>query len=554
MRESVFLEVLNRSISAGWLILAVLLLRPLIKKAPKWICVLLWGLVAVRLICPVTIESAVSLIPSTETFPQEILLDPSPKIDSGVTVLNEIVNPVIADTSTPNMAASVNPLQITALIAQIVWIIGMAGMILYALISCIRLRLRVAEAIPAEPGVYHCERITFPFVLGMIRPGIYLPLHLTEEDRTAILRHERAHIKRKDHWWKLLGFVLLTVHWFHPLFWVAYILLCRDIELACDEKVIRELDDEQRANYSQALLNCSTKQRNMAVCPLAFGEVGVKQRIKHVLHYKKPAFWVLVAALAVCAVTAVCFLTDPAEKQSSDSISETGGVDTPELISEEERTELNPEEAENGSLENITEPEEIKKPYLRFYYLDENGTEASSDYPLTEEQFTEILQEERKELPAGTGFAATLEYQTETGDETEYYTEAKGVSPTVLALGLEVCDYRLESPKDMSGNIISAVLECNWLDKPLTAEKEDLPRLEEILRNARQQGVGACGYGAKLTITLSDGKEMILFKGTDGCDSMVFGSFGGYVIGDQENTEFWEFFGLDPDPSVRLGI
>ena len=311
---NLFLHILNMSISATYLVLAVLLLRLLLKKAPKWVHVLLWGLVAVRLLCPFTLESALSLIPSTEVISPEIMLDPAPEVQTGINIVNDTVNPIITESSTPAPTASANPLQIYLPILAMVWCSGMALMALYTLFTYLRLRHRVSTAIRVKDNLYLSEYLASPFVLGIFRPRIYLPYHMNDLDRYHVIAHERAHIRRRDHWWKPLGFLLLTIHWFNPIMWLAYILLCRDIELACDEKVIQELGPDQRADYSQALLHCSISHRSIAACPIAFGEVGVKERVRYVLNYKKPAFWVIVVCLALVAIVSVCFLTDPPEE------------------------------------------------------------------------------------------------------------------------------------------------------------------------------------------------------------------------------------------------
>ena len=307
-----FLKLLNMSISAGWLVLAVLVLRLCLKKAPKWVSVLLWGIVAIRLILPFSIESVLSLIPSVQTVPMDIELSTAPAVDTGVTVLNNAVNPILAQ-SVPSPGASVNPMQVIVAVCANVWLLGVAVMALYTAISYLRLRRRVRTAVRLQGNIYQSEQVDSPFVLGLLLPRIYLPFSTDAQALSHVIAHENAHIRRKDHWWKPLGFLLLTLHWFNPLMWLAYILLCRDIELACDEKVIKELGCDQRADYTQALLSCSVSRKSIAACPLAFGEVGVKERVKSVMKYKKPAFWIIVAAIAICAVVAVCFLTDPVQ-------------------------------------------------------------------------------------------------------------------------------------------------------------------------------------------------------------------------------------------------
>ena len=309
--SAAFLKLLNLSITASWLILAVILVRFLLKKAPKWISCVLWALVAIRLICPFSLESALSLIPSSETIPSNIEMMQKPAIDSGITAINEAVNPAISHSFAPDPMTSANPLQIVIPVLSIVWIAGMAAMLLYALISYIRLKKSVGASVPVRDNILACDEVKSPFILGIIKPLIYVPSSMEGETLGYVITHESAHIQRRDHWWKPFGFLLLAVYWFNPLCWLAYVLLCRDIEMACDEKVIRELDNNDKAAYSQALLNCSFPRRRIAACPLAFGEVGVKERVKSVLNYKKPAFWIIIAAIAACAVVAVCFLTNP---------------------------------------------------------------------------------------------------------------------------------------------------------------------------------------------------------------------------------------------------
>ena len=306
-----FLKIVNMSISASWLVLAVLLLRLVLKKAPKWVSVLLWGFVAVRLLCPFSIESVLSLIPSTQTVSPGIMMDRTPGISTGIAPLDQVVNPIISASFTPNPATSANPLQIWIPVWGNLWILGIAAMLIYTAVSYMLLRRKVVTAVLLRENIFQSENVDSPFVLGMICPKIYLPFQMDIQNLEHVIAHEQSHLRRKDHWWKPLGFLLLTIHWFNPLIWVGYVLLCRDIEIACDEKVIREMDNETKADYTQALVACSVNRRSIAACPLAFGEVGVKARVKSIMHYRKPALWVMIAALLLCAVVAVCFLTDP---------------------------------------------------------------------------------------------------------------------------------------------------------------------------------------------------------------------------------------------------
>ena len=309
---AVFLKLLNLSISASWLVLAVLVLRLVSKRSPKWMNVLLWGIVALRLVLPFSIESALSLIPSAETVsPAAVQFAPAPTITSGVNIIDNAVNPSLSEHFAAVPTASVNPLYVWTEIAGWVWLIGLGAMLLYALVSYLRLRRRVSVSLPIQDHIYLCDAISSPFILGVVKPHIYLPSGLDEVQRQNVLSHERAHLARRDHWWKPLGFALLAVYWFNPVLWLAYALLCRDIELACDERVIRTMDESAVKTYSTVLLACSIPRKAVITCPLAFGEIGVKERVRNALHYKKPAFWVVAASVAVCVVVAVCFLTNP---------------------------------------------------------------------------------------------------------------------------------------------------------------------------------------------------------------------------------------------------
>ena len=309
--SDLFLKIVNMSISASWLVVAVLILRLVLKKAPKWVNVLLWGIVAVRLICPFSFESALSLIPSAETFPEKIISGPSFDVQTGITPIDNRINDYLGDRYFEGVTVPTNNGNNVMTILTIVWIIGILLLATYTVISYWRLHRKVDTAVRYKDNIFQSENVSSPFVLGIINPRIYLPFSMNEQDMEHVVAHEQAHIRRKDHWWKPLGFLLLTIHWFNPLMWLAYVLLCRDIELACDEKVIKELGNEQRADYTQALVACSVNRRMIAACPLAFGEVGVKDRVKSVMNYKKPAFWIIILAVIACVIVAVCFLTNP---------------------------------------------------------------------------------------------------------------------------------------------------------------------------------------------------------------------------------------------------
>ena len=309
--SELFLKIVNMSISASWVVIAVLTLRFCLKKAPKWVNVLLWGIVAARMVFPFSIESVLSLIPSAETISPTIMMEQTPSVQTGVPALNHVINPVISGSFTPAPGASANPLQIWIPVLTGIWLFGIAALFLYSAVSYWRLHRKVCEAVILRGNIYQSEKVCTPFVLGIIKPKIYLPYHMDSREMDHVIAHEQTHIRRKDHWWKPLGFLLLTIHWFNPLMWLSYVLLCRDIELACDEKVIGKMGNAQRADYTQALVACSVDRRLIAACPLAFGEIGVKERVKSVMNYKKPAFWIVLASVIVCAVIAVCFLTNP---------------------------------------------------------------------------------------------------------------------------------------------------------------------------------------------------------------------------------------------------
>ncbi len=301
-----FISLVNISITAGWIVLAVVLIRLLFRKAPKWLSCALWGIVALRLVFPFSVESVFSLIPSVNTINPDAIYSDSFEVNTGFQAIDGAVNTLYENAAVPAGAE----VELTGILA-LVWVLGVCIMLSYALISWLRLKLSLRTATKKEGNIYQSESVSSPFVLGTFRPKIYLPYQIDTADEPLIIAHERAHLKRFDHLIKPLGFLLLSVYWFNPLMWVAYILLCRDIESACDEKVIRELGEECRKSYSAALLNASISRRSVAACPLAFGEVGVKERIKGVMNYKKPAFWVIIAAVVVCVVAAVCFLTNP---------------------------------------------------------------------------------------------------------------------------------------------------------------------------------------------------------------------------------------------------
>lgn len=371
--SELFLKLLNISIAAGWLVLAVVLLRFVLKTSPKWVRCLLWGLVALRLLLPFTIESRLSLLPSRETVQTESVSIETPDdptlapggqgtplvydrivLNSGFSAVDEALNPVMAETTETMAKTGTNPTAVLKTAATVLWLVGAAAMLLYAAVSFLRMKYTVRASIELKKGVWVCDDIHDPFILGALFPRIYLPSGLDARSQAYVLAHEQAHLRRMDHLWKPLGFVLLSIHWFNPLIWIAYVLLSRDIELACDEKVIRLLDAEGKASYSDTLLAFSRPHKAITVCPVAFGEVGIKTRVKSVLHYKKPTTRAILAALIAGVAVAVCFLTTPgtakaAEAPIADAVTATQNpkLELPKKLSvTDDREDAEPEGAD----------------------------------------------------------------------------------------------------------------------------------------------------------------------------------------------------------------
>ncbi len=642
--EDLFIKLLNMSITAGWLILAVLCVRFFFRRMPKWVCCLLWGMVALRLVMPFSIESAFSLLPGVDpvretTVEQDHFLMHVPSIDSKLPFVEQTINPMLRETFSYEETDSAAPWQVITGIAAYVWAAGIVLLLLFAVGSMVRLHLLVQEAVQDQDNVYLCDAVKSPFLLGVVRPKIYLPSALTEKEMEYILAHERAHLRRRDYLWKLLGYILLCIYWFNPLCVLAYLLLCKDIELACDEKVIREMSLTDKKEYSRVLLSCAAQRRHVFVCPVAFGEVGVKDRVKAVLNYRKTAGWVMGIALVVCAVVMVCFLTNPSKeyrikitipagnsygfcysdeeispKRSTLTIAKGGSLGDAEVIllpvefGEETASDdpipvtavapakikaekgvwykigvnlQNPATRDmdvyvtvsgvevriasgNRDVNSIVPDKEVPQSrevsqdtaddqppvpseepgnpeaaaYLKVYMITENDS-VTIPLPLSQEQVSAILSEERKQLGNGYGFIASLWID---GEE-EYFTE-NSVPQTVVDLAVEKCGYLFASPASLQSPIKEARLDCNWLKEPICLGKEKLPQLEKILKGAEQIGVGDCGYGAVLTLTLENGERMTLYKGTDDCGSICFGSWGGYSISSQADQAFWEMFGL----------
>ena len=449
--SAIFLKILNMSAAASWIAAAVLLLRCCLKRAPKWVNVLLWGFVAVRLLLPFSIESTLSLLPRTEVIRPAVTNVP----------VQTAAAPAIGTTAAAASGAAASPLSIWTILAW-VWLAGAAALLLYGAVSSLCLHRRVREAVRLRGNIYQSERIDSPFVLGTICPKIYLPYHMDSCGWQYVIAHEQAHLRRGDHLWKPLGFLLLTIHWFNPLMWLSYVLLCRDIELACDEKVIQDLECGQRADYMQALVSCSVSRRRIAACPLAFGEIGVKERVKSVMNYKKPTFWIILLAIIACIVLAVCFLTDPVasrtEQPSDPAVSNTEATPDPadtapeepaqpteqddNLSAEQEamKDELSAaEEADNSVLDELigkavldhyadaVQPGQIHVESHVVLAEDRRGTETVTVYLLV---LQEIYSTDGESLTLENGSyiptAITFSLSTSSGAVTEYWEPSDG--------------------------------------------------------------------------------------------------------------------------------
>ena len=349
--DKLFITIVNNGLVASWIILVVIVLRKLLNRIPKWVNCLLWGLVAIRLAIPFSIESIFSLIPSAKPVPADIEYAKIPKIDSGMHAVNMVINPVLENHFAVKEIASVNPIQVIIFISSYIWMIGVIGLLIYAFVSFIMLKRQVKNAQAIDKGIFRSGTIDSPFILGFVKPSIYIPDYLDDEAYICVTEHEKAHIKRGDFIWKPFGFLILSVYWFNPLCWFAYIMLCKDIEYACDEKVTKDKDKNWKATYCQVLLDCSSKRKMIAACPVAFGEVSVKDRIKFVIRYKKPTLGMIVLAFVACIVVGICFLTNPKTTEISDDIIDAGSdIALEEIAEKESDTTHLTEQAENEEI------------------------------------------------------------------------------------------------------------------------------------------------------------------------------------------------------------
>ena len=605
----VFLKLLNMSIIAAWLILAVICLRLIFRKIPKWVNCLLWGAVAVRLICPFSIESRFSILPSTEPIhcetagwqqwdaPEDARSGTAvegeaqsyiPSIDSRLTIVENTVNPMLAKAFAYHESASAAPFQIVAYIAGMAWVSGMVLLAICAMGGVVRLHNLVREAVRFEENIYICDAVKTPFILGIARPRVYLPSALSEKEMNYIIAHESAHLKRKDHWWKALGYALLCVYWFNPLCWAAYALFCKDMELACDEKLAQNMTFCQKKEYSDVLLSCARHRRVVMVYPLAFGEVGIKERVKSVLNYKKPALWIMIAAMAVCVALALCFLTDPTKEPADmkprtpdeEAVAQEDDLGKSVSSQEEEMPEQKVSE-ERVSVQDIMlyeQPEadkvciEVQPSMLReapsYFYiptgqdqtwlseymktLDLKG-QRPSENRLTEghkETGWQIFYNDAVIMAFEDGYLYYTYYDGE-NERMECFIEEPelcGYIQNMLEEDLGYQNYDVSNIKD----IVSAKLEVNsiftgWKFYSQTiSDAGILQTFEEWFRNAEYifGGAGCGNECACLELTLADGEVVKLSMATDSCPNFTINgvAYDYRPAPDWDNSEFYKYF------------
>ena len=546
----IFLKLLNLSITASWLILAVLCIRLLFRKIPKWITCLLWGVVAIRLIFPFSIESAFSLQLSAEpirtsTMVEGELIPYVPSVNSNIGVVENTVNPLLAEAFVYQETESVAPLQIATEIAGSVWLSGMVVLLIFALVSMIKLRLRVREAVRYKENIYICDAVKSPFILGIIKPRIYLSSALSEEEMDYIIAHERAHLKRKDHLWKPFGYLLLCVYWFNPLCWIAYIMLCKDIELACDEKVIKDMSFGDKKEYSRVLLFCATQRHLVMACPLAFGEVGVKERVKTVLNYKKPTFWITIAAIVVCAIVAICFLTNPAkEYQIRITIpagSETGFYYSDEEICPKRNTLTIAKGGHLGDMEVILLPVEVKE-------------ENAYDEPI----YITAVAPAKMDVEKGAWFKIGVNMQNPTAEDIDVYVIVRGVEVRIASKTKGDNDSNGESAEEQN-----SVTPQN-LEGPQEPDANEDAVYEELNRVVSTIGLENA-YPWNNTVEFKPNADVLIKMASDGSGrfeiygimSEKYGSYGLLLndwIGGEQNWNFalvpWYYSGAPSDQPI----
>ena len=586
---AVFLKVLNMSITAGWFILAVLCIRLLFRKIPKWMNCLLWGVVAIRLICPFSIESPFSILSSTEPIKSSAVVEGEvrndiPSIDSRLTIVQNTINPMLTETFAYNESDSVAPLQVVTFAAGLVWCCGMVLLIICAMGSVVKLHKLVNEAVCVRENIYICDAVKSPFILGIFRPRIYFSSALREREMDYILAHESAHLKRKDHWWKALGYLLLCIHWFNPLCWVAYSLLCKDIELACDEKAAKNMTFHEKKEYAKVLLSCAGQRSLVMVCPLAFGEVGVKERVKSVLNYKKPTVWIMMATAAVFVILAVCFLTNPTKgdvelqnpiDENKDVYESVNSPSTEQMPSEEMQEE-------NDTIQNIMlyeQPESDKvcikvqpamiAEYAYYYYiptdkdqewlsaqveaLDLEGQPFDKRWEGHKEKGWQIIYNDM-EIRVFEGGYLYYTYDDEKGLK-ECFIEAPKLCDDIQTMLTEEIGYQNYDVSDIK-DIVSAKLDVKSMftggklySQTITDDKT-LQKFEAWFRNAEYMYGGTeCGTQcACLELILANGDVVKLSMATDSCPNFhIDGVAYDYrPVSDWNNSEFYKCFNEIP--------
>lgn len=586
---AVFLKVLNMSITAGWFILAVLCIRLLFRKIPKWMNCLLWGVVAIRLICPFSIESPFSILSSTEPIKSSAVVEGEvrndiPSIDSRLTIVQNTINPMLTETFAYNESDSVAPLQVVTFAAGLVWCCGMVLLIICAMGSVVKLHKLVNEAVCVRENIYICDAVKSPFILGIFRPRIYFSSALREREMDYILAHESAHLKRKDHWWKALGYLLLCIHWFNPLCWVAYSLLCKDIELACDEKAAKNMTFHEKKEYAKVLLSCAGQRSLVMVCPLAFGEVGVKERVKSVLNYKKPTVWIMMATAAVFVILAVCFLTNPTKgdvelqnpiDENKDVYESVNSPSTEQMPSEEMQEE-------NDTIQNIMlyeQPESDKvcikvqpamiAEYAYYYYiptdkdqewlsaqveaLDLEGQPFDKRWEGHKEKGWQIIYNDM-EIRVFEGGYLYYTYDDEKGLK-ECFIEAPKLCDDIQTLLTEEIGYQNYDVSDIK-DIVSAKLDVKSMftggklySQTITDDKT-LQKFEAWFRNAEYMYGGTeCGTQcACLELILANGDVVKLSMATDSCPNFYIGgvAYDYRPVTDWNNSEFYKCFNEIP--------
>ena len=594
----IFLKLLNMSITAGWLILVILCIRLIFRKIPKWVSCLLWGFVAIRLLCPFSIESRFSILPSTDPIKTGTVVEGEvqnyiPSIDSHLTIVENTINPILTETFAYDESESAAPLQVVTHTAGFVWLCGMILLIIFAIVSIIRLHKLVSEAVCINDNIYICDAVKSPFILGVVRPRVYLSSALSEKEINYIIAHEYAHLKRKDHLWKTLGYLLLCIYWFNPLGWVAYALLCKDIELACDEKVAKDMTLHEKKEYSKVLVSCARQRRLIMVCPLAFGEVGVKERVKSVLNYKKPTLWIVIAAAAVLVIVAICFLTNPIEEyqiedtipdEESDLLSEQTPDEESSLSSEQMPDEENVKQqedvmpTENGSMQDIIlyeQPEADKvcikvQPSMisdRTYYyyiptgkdqewlsaqveaLDLEGKPFDRRWEGHKERGWQIIYND-VEIRAFEGGYLYYTYDDEDGIM-ECFIEAPKLCDYIQLMLMEKAGYQNYDVSKIK-DIVSAKLDVKstltggQLYSQTITDAETLQKFEDWFSNAEYIYFGTeCGTQcACLELTLASGDVVRLSMAADSCPNFhIDGVAYDYrPTSDWNNSEFYKCF------------